>query len=59
LQASSPWSSAKQNLKIIETRIHYEARSFGETQISRFRDGWLLSKMVWFAHRKLKAIWNA
>src|SRR6266404_5028176 len=29
---------------------------FGETQISRFRDGWLLLKMVWFAYRKLKAI---
>jgi hypothetical protein len=45
-----------QNLKIIETPIHYKARTFGETQISRFRDGWLLLKMVWFAYRKLKAI---
>ena len=44
------------NLKIIETPIHYKARTFGETQISRFRDGWLLLKMVWFAYRKLKAI---
>jgi len=33
-----------------------KARTFGETQISRFRDGWLLLKMVWFAYRKLKAI---
>jgi len=41
---------------IIETPIHYKARTFGETQISRFRDGWLLLKMVWFAYRKLKAI---
>jgi hypothetical protein len=39
------------------TPIHYKARTFGETQISRFRDGWLLLKMVWFAYRKLKAIW--
>ena len=50
------FGAAKQNRKIIETPIHYEARTFGETQISRFRDGWLLLKMVWFAYRKLKAI---
>src|SRR5712672_1754676 len=50
------FGAAKQNLKIIETPIHYRARIFGETQISRFRDGWLLLKMVWFAYRKLKAI---
>ncbi len=50
------FGAAKQNLKVIETPIHYKARTFGETQISRFRDGWLLLKMVWFAYRKLKAI---
>lgn len=50
------FGAAKQNLKIVETAIHYKARTFGETQISRFRDGWLLLRMVWFAYRKLKAI---
>jgi SAM-dependent methyltransferase len=50
------FGAAKQNLKIVETPIHYKARTFGATQISRFRDGWLLLKMVWFAYRKLKAI---
>jgi SAM-dependent methyltransferase len=50
------FGAAKQNLKIVETAIHYRARTFGETQISRFRDGWLLLRMVWFAYRKLKAI---
>jgi hypothetical protein len=50
------FGAAKQNLKIIETPIQYKARTFGETQISRFRDGWLLLKMVWFAYRKLKAV---
>jgi SAM-dependent methyltransferase len=50
------FGAAKQNLKIIETPVHYKARTFGETQISRFRDGWLLLKMVWFAYRKLKAV---
>jgi len=48
---------ARQNFaKIIETPVHYKARTFGETRISRFRDGWLLLKMVWFAYRKLKAV---
>jgi SAM-dependent methyltransferase len=50
------FGAARQNLKIIETPIQYKARTFGETQISRFRDGWLLLKMVWFAYRKLKAV---
>ena len=40
----------------MEVPIRYESRSYGETQISRFRDGWLLLKMVWFAYRKLKAV---
>jgi SAM-dependent methyltransferase len=50
------FGAVKQNLKLIETPIHYKARTFGETQISRFRDGWLLLKMVVFAYRKLKAV---
>jgi hypothetical protein len=50
------FGAAKQNLKIIETPIHYKARTFGKTQVSRFRDGWLHLKMVWFAYRKPKAI---
>ena len=50
------FGAAKHNLKIIEVPIKYRARTFGETQISRFRDGWLLLKMVWFAYRKLKAV---
>ncbi|VIO75408.1 Undecaprenyl-phosphate 4-deoxy-4-formamido-L-arabinose transferase [Bradyrhizobium ivorense] len=50
------FGAARKNLKIVETPIHYRARTYGETQISRFRDGWLLLKMVWFAFRKLKAI---
>lgn len=48
--------AAKQNLRIIEIPIHYAARSYGSTQISRFRDGLLLLRMVMFAFRKLKAV---
>ena len=36
--------------------MHYKARTYGETQISQFRDGWLLIRMVLFAFKKLKAI---
>jgi glycosyltransferase involved in cell wall biosynthesis len=50
------FGAAKQNLKIIEIPIHYGARNYGETNISRFRDGWLLLRMVGFAFMKLKAL---
>jgi len=48
--------AAKLNLKILEVPIRYAARTYGETQISRFRHGWLLLRMVVFAFRKLKAL---
>ena len=48
------FGAAKLNLKIIEVPIRYKAREYGETQISRFRHGWLLLKMVIFAYKKFK-----
>jgi SAM-dependent methyltransferase len=48
--------AAKQNLKIVEIPVRYAARTYGESQISRFRDGWLLLRMVVFAYLKLKAL---
>lgn len=48
------FGSSKLNLKIIEVPIRYAERKYGETQISRFRHGVLLLKMVVFAYRKLK-----
>ena len=50
------FGASKLGLKAVEVPIRYASRTYGETQISRFRDGWLLLKMVWFAYRKLKAI---
>jgi SAM-dependent methyltransferase len=50
------FGAAKMNLKIIEVPIHYQARKYGETNISRFRHGWLLLKMVFFAMNKIKFI---
>jgi len=50
------FGSVKQNLKVVEIPIRYAARTYGTTQISRFRHGVLLLKMVLFAYRKLKAL---
>ena len=50
------FGATKQSLRIVEIPVHYKARTYGETQISRFRDGLLLLRMVLFAWRKLKAI---
>ena len=50
------FGAIKLNLKVVEVPIRYAAREYGETQISRFRHGWLLLKMVLFAYKKLKII---
>ena len=43
-------------LKITEVPIRYANRTYGETQISRFRHGLLLLRMVWFAFLRIKAL---
>lgn len=50
------FGASKMNLKIVDIPIRYASRTYGETQISRFRHGLLLLRMVMFAYRKLKAI---
>jgi len=50
------FGATKLNLKVVEVPIRYAAREYGETQISRFRHGWLLLKMVLFAYKKLKIV---
>jgi SAM-dependent methyltransferase len=50
------FGAAKLNLKIVEVAIRYRARTYGETNISRFKHGWLLLKMVAFAMNKIKFI---
>jgi glycosyltransferase involved in cell wall biosynthesis len=49
------FGAAKLNLKMLEVPVRYASRTFGVTQISRFRHGLLLLRMVVFAFRKLKA----
>jgi SAM-dependent methyltransferase len=50
------FGATKLNLKIVEVPVRYKRRSYGITQISRFRHGLLLVKMVIFAYRKLKLV---
>jgi hypothetical protein len=50
------FGAAKLNLRMIDLPIRYRARTYGETNISRWRHGWLLFRMVLFAARRLKFI---
>lgn len=50
------FGAAKLNLKFVEIPIRYRARTYGETNISRFKHGWLLLKMTFFALNKIKFI---
>ncbi len=48
------FGSVKQNFKVAEVPVTYRARTYGSTNISRFRHGWLLLKMSWLAFKKFK-----
>jgi len=50
------FGAAKLGLKIMEVPIRYGARKYGETNIQRWRHGWLLLRMVVFAARRIKFI---
>jgi glycosyltransferase involved in cell wall biosynthesis len=50
------FGAAKLNLRLVDLPIRYRARTYGETNIQRWRHGWLLLRMVIFAARRLKFI---
>jgi hypothetical protein len=50
------FGAAKLNLKIVELPIRYGARRYGETNISRWRHGVILLRMVIFAARRIKFV---
>jgi hypothetical protein len=50
------FGAAKLDLKIVEVPIRYRERTYGTTQISRFRHGWLLLRMCAFALRRIKFV---
>jgi hypothetical protein len=48
------FGAVKLSLKVVEVPVTYHARTYGRTNISRFRQGWLLLKMSWIAFKKIK-----
>lgn len=50
------FGAAKLNLKIADVPIRYRERTYGETNIQRWKHGWLLLRMVLFAAHKLKFV---
>ena len=50
------FGAARLNLKITEVPVRYRARRYGETQISRWKHGVLLLRMVIFAARRIKFV---
>ena len=48
------FGAARLGLKTIEVPIRYRERTYGSTNISRFRHGWLLLQMSLLAARRLK-----
>ena len=45
--------AAKLNLKILDLPVRYHDRTYGETNIQRWKHGWMLAKMVAVASRKI------
>ena len=50
------FGAAKLNLKMTDIPIRYRNRTYGSTQIQRWKHGWLLLKMVAFAARRIKFV---
>ncbi|MCA1646770.1 MAG: bifunctional class I SAM-dependent methyltransferase/glycosyltransferase family 2 protein [Chloroflexi bacterium] len=50
------FGAAKLNLKIVDLPIRYRERTYGTTNIQRWRHGWLLLQMVLFAARRIKFV---
>lgn len=50
------FGASKLNLHILEIPIRYQARTYGSTNIQRFRHGWLLLKMTVYGFFRLKAV---
>jgi SAM-dependent methyltransferase len=50
------FGAARLNFKIIDLPIRYRARTYGSTNISRWKHGWLLLRMVAFAAKRIKFI---
>ena len=50
------FGAAKLNLKIVDLPIRYRERTYGTTNIQRWKHGWLLLRMVFFAAGRIKFV---
>ncbi len=50
------FGASKLNLKILDVPIRYKERVYGQTNIQRWKHGWMLLQMVVFAASKLKFV---
>jgi len=50
------FGAAKLSLKLLDLPVRYRRRTYGETNIQRWRHGWLLLKMVVLAARRVKFV---
>ncbi|MFT3784506.1 MAG: glycosyltransferase [Nibricoccus sp.] len=50
------FGASKLGLKIVDVPIRYKERTYGSTNIHRWRHGWLLLRMMFFAARRMKFI---
>lgn len=50
------FGAAHNSLRIVDIPVRYQSRTYGETQINRWRDGILLFRMAGYAARKIKFI---
>ena len=48
------FGASRLGLKIVDLPVRYQPRTYGETNISRWRHGWLLLRMTLFAYWKFK-----
>ena len=50
------FGAAKQHMRIVDLPIRYRDRTYGDTNISRWKHGIILFRMVFFAARKIKFV---
>ena len=48
------FGAARMALRIVEVPVHYRERTYGQTNIQRWRHGIVLARMLWFAALRMK-----
>jgi hypothetical protein len=48
------FGAARMALRIVEMPVHYHERTYGQTNIQRWRHGAILARMLWFAALRIK-----